>query len=157
MSNNINVINSDIIDEAYDVYWKDASMLIKDATPKPVLIITGTHEKDGTEQKQLQKMLEACKLVNEQYNILQMENDQKIAWYQLRELLHPKIIFLIGIMPLQLGISASFKLNEPNNFNDKIWLPTLSINKLEQHADAKKQLWENGMKPVFVNKLFGEI
>ena len=63
-----------------------------------------------------------------------------------------KIVFLIGIPAPQLGISALFHLNFPNNFDGCLWLPTLSINELAERDDVKKQLWVNGMKPVFMDK-----
>jgi hypothetical protein len=150
MSNNINVINSDIVDAGYDVYWEDVSPLTNGAVPKPVLVITGSYQEDSEEQKQLLKMLEACKLRAEQYNIIQIGSGQRAAWHKLQQQLDPKIVFLIGILPVNLGISASFKLNEPNNFSGCVWLPTLSIKELGEDKDAKAQLWNNGMKPVFI-------
>ena len=57
-------------------------------------------------------------------------------------------------MPQQLGIAAMFRLNEPNRFNERIFIPTLSIPDLEKQPDAKKQLWLGGLKPVFADKLF---
>jgi hypothetical protein len=32
-----------------------------------------------------------------------------------------------------------------------VWLATLPLKDLEQNAELKKQLWVNGMKPVFVD------
>jgi len=82
---------------------------------------------------------------------------QKAAWHMLREQLDPKVIFLVGVSPAQLGISALFQINISNRFDDRYWLPTLSLEQLEQNADMKKQLWTGGMKPLFVDKIYGEI
>jgi 2-succinyl-5-enolpyruvyl-6-hydroxy-3-cyclohexene-1-carboxylate synthase len=147
----VNIIRSEVISNKYDVLWDDVSGATGDAQPKTVLILVSECEKDSVEDQQLLKMLGACKLTDEQYNIIRLQKDQQIAWHRLREKLEPKIVFLIGVMPVQLGISAFFKLNEPNNFGDCTWLPTLSIRELEQFADVKKQLWISGMKPLFVD------
>ena len=147
----MDIIKTDIVGDKYDVLWNDISNILKNSAPKDILILVKNYAEESAEGPQLQKMLEACKLQPRQYNILLLDSDELLAWYQLREKLDPKIIFLIGILPSQLGISSLFKLNEPNRFNDRIWLPTLSISELEQNPDFKKQLWINGMKPLFVD------
>lgn len=151
----MNIINSDLIPRDYDIFWQDPASVINNAEPRPVLILVNDHEQNSHEQVQLQKMIEACKLQPDQYNIIKIKKDQMVAWHILRDRLMPKIIFLIGILPPQLGISALFRLNEPNSFNDCTWLPTISILEQEQFPDVKKQLWVNGMKPVFVDKKYG--
>src|SRR5258708_2129554 len=124
----MNIINSDLSDTKYDVLWDDVTPLIGDATVKPFLIIVNSCEPGSTEDTQLQKMLgpTAANLVPEQYNIIRLKEDQMLAWHRLREQLNPQIIFLIGVSPAQLGISALFSINVPNGFNDRVWLPTLS-------------------------------
>src|SRR5205823_5617738 len=97
---------------------------------------------------QLQKMLDGAELKEEQYNVIRLADKQLVAWHQLREHLFPKIIFLVGVLPSQLGISAIFSINVPNNFNDRLWLPTVSISELESAKELKLQLWNNGMKPL---------
>jgi hypothetical protein len=148
----MNIIKSDIISAENDVFWNDISTAINDAEPRPVLVLVTSYEKGGVEETQLLKMIDACKLTPDQYTIVQLEQEQQIAWHQLAARLNPEIVFLIGIKPIQLGISALFCLNEPNRFNDKVWLPTLSIRELEQHKEVKKQLWVNGINPVFINR-----
>ncbi len=150
----MNIIKSDLVSAAHDVMWEDISGVVKDAGKRPVLILTQTYQPGSSEGTQLLKMLEAAKLQPEQYNIIQLEKDKIVAWHQLRERLNPDIIFLMGIHPSQLGISSLFRLNAPNRFNDRVWLPTLSLAELEQRPDVKKQLWLDGMKPVFVDSTF---
>jgi len=145
----MNIIKTAIVDPAYDVLWEDISGITKDATPKDILILVNTFAPESSEKGQLLKMLDACKLAPDQYNIIQLEQDKMVAWHQLRQLLHPKIIFLIGILPSQLGISSLFRLNAPNRFNDRVWLTTVSLNELEQNKALKQQLWTDGMKVVF--------
>ncbi len=149
----MNIIKSDIVSPEYDVLWDDIGALVQGASPRDILILVNTFAPGGTEEPQLLKMLEACKLTPAQYNIIQLDNNKVVAWHQLRERLDPRIIFLIGILPAQLGISSLFVLNAPNRFNDRIWLPTISLAGLEQNPDAKKHLWTNGMRPIFVDGL----
>ena len=149
----MNIIKSDIIGAQYDTFWADAPFVPNDTLQKPILILVADCEANSPGDQQLLKMLEACKLNIEQYTIVRLDSEQKIAWHQLREKINPKIIFLIGVAPSQLGISALFKLNEQNNFNDRIWLPTVSLSELEKNQDVKKQLWISGMKPLFIDRL----
>ncbi len=152
----VNIVKTDTVDPAYDVFWEDISSVVNDAAARPVLVVAEYCEPGSAAELQLNKMLDACKLNREQYNIIMLKEGQMVAWHQLRERLDPKIIFLIGVLPAQLGISAMFGINMPNNFNDRTWLPTYSIDELEKNADVKKQLWVNGMKPVFIDKTTGD-
>ena len=145
----MNIIQSDLVSSEYDVFWDDISDVVNNTESRPVLILINTYEHGGAEEMQLLKMLEACKLSTGQYHIIQIEKDSKVAWHKLRETLDSKIVFLIGILPSQLGISSLFRINAPNHFNDRVWLPTLSLKELEERPDVKKQLWMEGMKPIF--------
>jgi hypothetical protein len=147
----MNIIKTDIVTAGYDVFWQDVSPALTDTAQKPVLVIVAGCAANSPEDLQLQKMLEACKLNSSRYNIVRLDDEQQISWHQLREKVNPKIIFLIGVLPAQLGISALFQFNRQNNFNDRIWLPTLSLSELEKNQEIKKQLWQNGMKPLFID------
>ena len=153
----MNIIKSDIISTEYDAFWNDVSSPLKNAPPRPVLVLATAYEANSPEETQLLKIIDACKITPGQYNIVQIKEGEKIAWHRLREQLTPRVIFLFGILPVQLGISSLICLNEPNNFNDRIWLPTLSLGELDKHVDVKKQLWVNGITPIFIDKQFGEI
>jgi hypothetical protein len=147
----MDIIKTEIIDTKYDELWSDSSAFVNNMPVKPVLIIVNKFDAGGTEEIQLKKMLDACKLAPQQYNILQLSEGQMVAWHQLREQLQPDIVFLIGILPSRMGISALFSINSANSFDGKIWLPTLSIGELEKKPEVKKQLWLNGMKPVLAD------
>ncbi len=150
----MDIIKSDLVSSEYDVLWQDISQVVKDAIPKPILVLINAYSPGSPDETQVTKMLEGSKLKPEQYNIIQICTDQHVAWHKLRDQLDPKIVFLIGILPVQLGISSLFKLNAPNHFNDRIWLATLSLSELEKYPDVKKQLWLNGMKPVLADKSY---
>lgn len=147
----MDIIKTNIVDTKYDELWQDFSPLVRDMAIKPVLIIINDYEAGGIEETQLIKMLDACRLSPTQYNILQLSQGKMIAWHQLRDQLQPDIIFLIGILPSQLGISALFSINSANSFDGKTWLPTVSINELEKNKEVKLQLWNNGMRPILAD------
>ena len=157
MNEYVNIIKSDIVLPQYDVLWEDIGSLLPGCHPKPVLVLVKRFADNSQEAAQLQKMLDGCKLTETQYNVVQLGDGQQAAWHKLREELQPKIIFMIGVMPAQLGISAMFQLNVPNRFGDCIWLPTLSLSELNRIGDdVKKPLWNNGMQPIFVSKAYGD-
>ncbi|HXS38511.1 MAG TPA: hypothetical protein VN721_17540 [Flavipsychrobacter sp.] len=156
MNKYVNIIESNILGESWDSFWADIDNIVIEGSLKPVLILTKKYE-SSAEEIQLQKMLQACNLVAEQYNILQLQEQQLVAWHQIKEKLSPKFILLIGTSPSQLGISALFKLNEFNHFSDCIWIPTLSLKEWETQPETKKQLWTGGLKPIFIEKSFGNI
>jgi hypothetical protein len=148
------IIKSDMVDPASDAFWAAVDNIAGGKEQRTILILTNSFDKGSAEETRLSKMIDACKLTPDQYNLLGLGQDQKPGWHRLKEKLAPRIVFLIGILPAQLGVSALFRLNEPNNFDGCIWLPTLAVNDLEQNADVKKQLWINGMKPIFIDKVY---
>lgn len=149
----MNIIKSDVILPQHDALWADISPMLQGTSPKSILILAT--DPGQAYEIQLQKMIEACKLSPDQYNLIKVGAEQPIAWHQLKDKLKPGIVFLIGVTPLQLGISASLRFNLPNRFADCVWLPTASVSDLDKYPDIKKQLWLDGMKPVFVDKSFG--
>ncbi len=155
MDNVFTIIKSTLIPDIYDKFWEDISDINEPKNTKSVLILCTPFANGSAEEQQLYKMMAACKLESSQYVIFQINEGNVIAWHKIKEKYAPEIIFLFGIHPQQLGISSLFMLNEPNSFSECIWLPTLSLNNLENNREAKRHLWEKGMKPVFIDKKFG--
>ncbi len=149
------IINTKIVDSSYDDFWNDVPVVLSNIQPTKVLVLINGYTAGSNEEILLTKMLEACKLQTTQYKIATL--DTNVAWHKLKEIVQPKVVFLFGIHPQQLGISALFILNEPNRFHDCIWLPVPPLNVVESNKDVKKQLWENGMKPIFIENKFGKI
>jgi hypothetical protein len=146
-----NIISSKIVGSEWNDLWKefDISGFSKTAN---TLVVSTPYATGSAEEMQLQKMMQACKLADTDYNVLQLEEGKPIAWHALRDGLKPAYILLLGITPQQIGISAMFSLYYPNRFNDCVFIPGLSLQESEKQAEAKKQLWLNGLKPVFVDK-----
>lgn len=153
----MNIINSDILTTQYDVFWQDAHTFTATLHPAPVLVVTAPLQSGSAEQVQLQKMIDACKLSYSQYNIVSIPAGTQVAWHKLRAALQPNVVLLLGIVPATLGISALMKYCEPNRFDDVIWLPAPSVENLANQPEVKKQLWNQAMKPVFIDMAYGDI
>lgn len=145
------IINTEIIDTTTDIFWHNNLSILGTFSPKPVLVITNTYPENSTEETQLQKILDACKLTTEAYNILQLPENEKVAWHSLKNSLKPDNVILFGVHPNQLGISALFRLNAANKFDGITIIPTLSLPELEKQPQAKKDLWVNALKPIFAD------
>lgn len=152
MADNLNIIKSKIVSSNWDVFWEQNTQIQE--LEKNTVVLSTPFQQGSAEETQLLKILQACTLTPEQYHIIQIQPEQQLAWHQVRDKVKPEFVIIFGVMPQQLGISAMFRLNEPNRFNDCIFIPTLSLPELEQQAEAKKQLWLSGLKPVFVDKQF---
>ena len=153
----MNILNTDIIKNDQDVFWEN-SPLLTGLAYRPVLVLTTQFEHGSLEEEQLIGILKSgCRLMEEQYNLLQFKEDTKVAWHQMRELVEPRVVLLFNISPAQLGIAALLRLNEINSFDDCYWVPSLSLGQLAQDKALKGQLWSNGLKPLFVDKIRGEV
>jgi hypothetical protein len=146
-----NIIKSPVVDRELDGFWSDLPAEIQTFSPSDVLVISDTYDAGSAEEIQLHKILQACKLAAGTYNIVKIESASTLPWYKLRDVLQPKTVLLFGVMPQQLGISAMFRLFTPNNFNDCVWVASPSLPELEKQPEAKKQLWQMGLKPIFDN------
>jgi hypothetical protein len=147
-----NIIGSKIIEAEWNQLWKELPMPENISKTAEVLVISAGFEPGGAEEMQLQKMMQACQLDGSGYNVFQPAGGEMVAWHQLRDAFRPKYVLLLGIHPQQLGISALFHLFAPNHFNDVLWIAGPSLQEMESQPEAKKQLWLNGLKPVFVDK-----
>lgn len=155
MDEQINIINTKVVSEEWNAFWEDITPMVADMRPLDTLVLSTPFEPGSATETQLQKMLLACQLQPGQYNLLLLTEHQKLAWHQLRNKLKPKNIVLLGISADQLGISIQFMPHQVNRFNDCNWMPTLSVPQLEEYPDIKKHLWNYGLKPVFVEKIYG--
>lgn len=157
MSDFPDIIHTAVIQSQYDALWERLPNDISGETSKEVVIISIPYAQESSEEIQLQKMMQACKLQPEQYVVIPVNEEQLLPWHQVRDSINPKVILLLGVHPHQLGISALLHLYAPNRFNDCIWIAAPSLAAMEQQAEAKKQLWNTGLKPVFVDKTMGNI
>ena len=149
MSDFPDIINTPVVPNNWNQLW-DHNDALQNLTPKPVLILSLPYQSATAEEIQLQKMMDACKLTADKYNIIQIKENQLFNINTAIPGLKAEKILLFGISPFQLGISAQFVLNTPNPFAGCVFIPALSLSVMEQQPEMKKQLWNNALKPVFV-------
>lgn len=146
----MNLINSKTVSSSEDIFWNEIPEKWEVLQPRPVLVLAAPYKTAGSEEETLIKMLGGCALTQDKYHILQLENGEQVAWHMLRDKLAPQQVILLGVEPGQLGISALFRFNEMNRFNDRIFIPSLSLQQMQQYPEAKKALWVQALKPCFL-------
>ena len=151
------IINTDIIKDTQDVFW-DKPLALRELPESKVLVITGKYQHGGKEEEQLLGILRSgCRLSGDQYNIIQLMDNEQIAWHYLKEQLKPRVVLLFGVMPSALGVAALFRLNDINNFDNCFWVPSVTLGQLIEDVTYKSQLWGNALKPLFADKQYGDI
>ncbi len=148
MSLGLSIISSEIISDKFDHYWNHINDLSQSNGVK-LLVITSAFN-NLQEEQQLQKIIQACQLTENESCTLTI--DKSVAWHKIREAVHPQVVLLLGVHPYELGISALFHVLAPNNFDGCLWLVAPSLSEMEKYNDVKKQLWTNGLKPIFIDK-----
>lgn len=142
-----NIFNTDIVSAAFDVFWEDER--IKQLAPRDTLVCSLPFESGSVAETQLLKMLAACKLTEDQYHIIQLAPQEKMAWHQLKAYTGASKIMLLGILPAQLGVAAMMLPNEVNQFDAAQWMPSLGLEQIAQNDALKKQLWVNVFQKVY--------
>ena len=145
------LIQSKIIPASQNAYWEPLPEAWQSLSAKPVLVFTVPYEAGSSEERTLFRMLDACKLPAVDYHILQLAEGIVISWGKLKETFQPAQVLLLGILPAQLGIHAMLRLHAPNHFGGCIIIPSFSPAQLDREAEAKKLLWQDALKPVFVD------
>lgn len=145
------LFNSPLYSPESDVFWDKAQLPVDVQPGTKTLIVVAGDNNDSTEEDQLNKIIEACKLNGKEYHVLHISIDKKIAWHHLKEIFKPEVVLLFGVQLHALGISAILHLNTINNFSGVKWVPTLSLTDLQKNSEAKKSLWINALKPLFAD------
>ena len=149
------IITTPIIPITNDIFWEDTKLKIKNLEKKSVLVCTTPFTAGSEEESLLLKILEACKLSKNDYNILQLEHNEKIAWHLLRDELGVKHLVLFGIEVEQLGVTVQLMQHQTNRFNNCNWIPTATLSAIIKQPEIKAHLWNYGLKPVFIEKIYG--
>jgi hypothetical protein len=140
--------NTKVIPAGEDKLWGTPADLPALAGTK-LLVISAPFVADSSESQTLAKMMSACRLSATDYALIQLPETERLSWRALMEAGAPQRVLMLGISPAQLGISAFFQLNHCNNFLACVFIPGLSLGQLEQQPAAKRELWEQGLKPCF--------
>ncbi len=149
------LINTSIINATHDALWQPEALSQRGLTPKQVLVITTSTSENNDENQLLLKILDACKLTTEEYNHITLAKDETIAWHQLKEQLQVRSVILFAIEPQALGLSVHFMPHQTNRFSDCNWIYTTSLSEINQRQEIKAHLWNYGLKPVFIDKIYG--
>jgi hypothetical protein len=155
MSDQPDIIKTKIINSKWDAFWSDASGQLENLEPRPVLVVTTPYGAGSAEETQLVKMLQACKLTPDQYHIIHFTEETMLAWHLLRDKLNPSQIIILGVSPEQLGLSVQLMPHQVSRFNDRSWIVTGTLEQLIQYNDIKTHVWNYGLKPVFIDKIYG--
>ena len=144
------IFNTTIVHNTFDRNWEaiDHYPLI----PKDTLVLSTEYLPNSAEEQQPIKMLTACKLTAEQYQIVQINPDQILPWLHLRALSKASKVLLLGILPAQLGIQAMMNPHEVNHFDAVQWMPTFSLAQIASNDALKKHLWVNVFQKVYLLK-----
>lgn len=144
----MNIINTEIVNSESDAFWNELPARLAPVKPAKVLVIGTTEDPEA----RVQRMLDACRLAPEEYNLVFLAPDEKVAWHRLKSFFQPSVVFLIGVLPSRLGVLSLFRLHEINRYDDVVLLPTLSVAYLDQHESEKKHLWSASMKPLLLDR-----
>ncbi|MDI9320979.1 MAG: hypothetical protein QM530_10995 [Phycisphaerales bacterium] len=142
------IINTAIVPATLDVNW-DLSM-ISVIEEHDTLVLSTPFQSGSAEEAQLTKMLVACKLTKEQFQIVQLASEEQMPWYQLREQSKATKVLLLGVLPAQLHIAAMMIQNEVNHFDGAEWMPTFSLEQIANNDALKKHLWVNVFQKVYL-------
>ena len=138
------LFNTKVIPSFVDAEWQAPPL--PDMSGAKLLVISKPFPAGGAEEGTLQKMMAACKLSASDYVVLQM--DKPYAWQSIAGAGAPKAALLLGVLPAALSIHALFRLHAPNAFGGNAIVPALSLEEIERSPAAKKDLWDNGLKPL---------
>lgn len=141
------ILNTPIVPAALDVNW-DLNKL-SFIEEKDTLVLSTPFQSGSAEEAQLMKMLAACKLTKEQFQIVQLASEEQMAWYQLREQSKATKVLLLGVLPAQLHVAAMMIPNEVNHFDGAEWMPTFSLDQIATNDALKKHLWVNVFQKVY--------
>lgn len=98
------------------------------------------------EYVQLERMLSACKLQKEDYKVeLNIED-----WAYYRTCDNIKEVLLFGITEKDLNIGVNIIENQVNQFDNRVWIKSISIAQMANNQQVKNALWQNALKPHFV-------
>lgn len=141
------IFTTPVVNAATDYLWDDTAIAL--LPPKETLVVSINFLPNSQEETLLLKMLGACNLQPEHYNLLLVNAGQYCSWQLLRNFTKPKNVLLFGIAPLQMGVSALMIPHQLNNFNGSVWMPTFALEQINTNEALKKHLWLNALKKLY--------
>ncbi|MBS1589108.1 MAG: hypothetical protein JST52_05795 [Bacteroidetes bacterium] len=148
------ILKTDILSYKFDIFWQSNDELIN-LDPRPVFVASTAFQPNSPEEEQLIKMLSACRLDASSFHVMQLQPESQIAFHLLKDHLQLKSIILLGISPIQLGVSAYLMPHQLSRFGNCNWIVTESLKTLLERPEIKTHLWQYGLKPAFVDQVYG--
>lgn len=155
MSDLPDIIHTDVVSEKWDKFWEESQTNIADKATTEVLVLSTPFAANSEDDNQLAKMMQACKLLPDDYKVIQVDANNTLSWHILRDKLGIKTIILLGLQPQDIGVSVQLMPHQVSRFNSCNWIVTASLPELRVHAEIKGHLWNYGLKPVFIDKVYG--
>lgn len=148
------LIQTPVVPVANDAFWNQESIENKGFEPKPVLVVAPPSSDTQEERQMMEKILTACQLSTDDYNLLWLPEGEKLAWHTIKEAWKVRTVILFGIEPSAMGIQAQFMPHQTSRFSDCNWLYTATVRYIMEHPEIKAHLWNYGLKPVFIDKIY---
>jgi len=120
-----------------------------DTLKKAKMVVFTQQFNNQEEQEFLKKILTACKMETSDYCLMELKQEECIAWNQIRDEIQPNFVLSFGIPAQQLGILAMFKFNSSNSFDHCNFIFVDSLSTLQNNVALKKTFWTNILKPIF--------
>lgn len=141
------IFNAPLVSSVVDALW-DGTQTSELRSCK-TLVISVPFAPASEEEQQLLRMLGACKLGPEDYQIVQIAPGNFVAWHQLKARSGADKVLLLGVPPVQLGVQALMTLHEINHFNEAQWMVTSTLEEISGNPQLKQHLWVNMLKKVY--------
>lgn len=95
---------------------------------------------------QLNKILAACNLTNDQVCLL----DTQSQWQHIRDHSSIKYVILFGVTGQEFGVNVNFPYHIPIQFDETTWIASSNIETMQTQPHLKAELWNKALKPIFV-------
>lgn len=142
------LFNTKVIPSSVDKLWQAAEKPMDTASQR-MLVFAAPFPENSEEESVLQKMMQACKLNDNDYHLRVMEAEESLSLARFCKGVIPPVVLLLGITPARLGINARFILNACNPFLGSTFIPSLDLGHIAYDKELKRVLWEQGLKPMF--------
>ncbi len=93
-------------------------------------------------------ILSACKLSMKDIALINFSKNPSLLYEGLTEQLNAEKVFLFGVDPQLLGLPLQFPHYQIQQFNNQVYLSSVSLTELQNDKTEKTKLW-NCLKKIF--------
>lgn len=93
-------------------------------------------------------VLTACKLSMADIAVINISKHPSLLYKDFTDQLDAEKVFLFGIDPGELALPLQFLNYQIQNFNNQVYLSSVSLNELQTDKEEKMKLW-NCLKKIF--------